>query len=117
METVLFLIIGWSITSILVNGSIFDSLRVYLIVKFPSLSKLMTCMQCSGFWVGFIIGLFSISGLIVNPIGDLISQDSKYLSGFLSVLSYSFLNSGISVLLNSLVIFLVKERLKVEQDI
>lgn len=107
MEIAFFLLISWSITSILVNGSIFGSLRVYLIVKAPFLSKLMTCMQCSGFWVGFIIGLFAVSGTILHPLRGLFSQDKIYLAGALSVLSYGFLISGVSVILNSFMIFLM----------
>lgn len=105
MKDLFYLIIGWSITSILVNGSIFDPLRIYLLVKKPILHKLFSCMQCSGFWVGIIIGILSVSGLIYNPLDSLFSIQNPWLCHIISVVSYGFLNSGISVLVNSLVVF------------
>lgn len=105
MEDLFYIIIGWSITSILVNGSIFDPLRIYLLVKKPILHKLFSCMQCSGFWVGVIIGILSTSGVIYNPLDALFSMETVWVNSIVAVVSYGFLNSGISVLVNSLVVF------------
>lgn len=107
MNELLYLIIGWSITSILVNGSIFDPLRIYLIVKRPWLGKLFSCMQCSGFWVGIFLGTLSISGAIYHPLTELFNwhyRDAIWMN-VLTLASYGFLISGISVLLNSLIVF------------
>lgn len=45
------------ITSIIVDGEIFKKLREYLKLIGPEfINKLLSCYQCSGFWVGIIIG-------------------------------------------------------------
>lgn len=105
MEDFLYLIIGWSITSILVNGTIFDGLRVYLLIKSPILHKLFSCMQCSGFWVGVVLGIFSNLRLIYHPLGNLFFGGEFFSYYLLSTLAYGFMVSGISVLLNSLIVF------------
>ena len=102
----LLIIIGWSITNIIVNGSIFDEIRIYLMVKNQMFSKLLTCMQCSGFWVGIGLGILSALDHIVNPFCDLLNPGSiLYLP--LTILAWGFLNSGISVIINSFIVFLL----------
>ena len=102
----LLIIIGWSITNIIVNGSIFDDIRIYLMVKNQMFSKLLTCMQCSGFWVGIGLGIFSVLRHIINPFSDFLNPDS-ILHLPLTILAWGFFNSGISVLVNSLIVFLL----------
>ena len=102
----LLIIIGWSITNIIVNGSIFDGIRIYLMVKNQMFSKLLTCMQCSGFWVGIGLGIFSVLRHIINPFSDFLNPDS-ILHLPLTILAWGFFNSGISVLVNSLIVFLL----------
>lgn len=102
----LLIIIGWSITNILVNGSILDGPRIYLMVKSRTLSKLLTCMQCSGFWVGVILGFFSALGFIINPFSEVLNTQSV-LCIPLTLLTWGFWNSGVSVLMNSFVVFLL----------
>ena len=109
MEFLITLIIGWSITSILVNGTIFDGLRVYLQVKAPSLSKLLTCIQCSGFWVGVFLGILSYTGVVTNPVDSWVLSSHWLSEVFLTCISYGFLNSGVSVILDSLIVYLIKE--------
>ena len=102
----LLIIIGWSITNIIVNGSIFDEIRIYLMVKNQMFSKLLTCMQCSGFWVGIGLGILSALDHIVNPFCNLLNPGSiLYLP--LTILAWGFLNSGISVIINSFIVFLL----------
>jgi uncharacterized membrane protein YvlD (DUF360 family) len=102
----LLIIIGWSITNIIVNGSIFDEIRIYLMVKNQMFSKLLTCMQCSGFWVGIGLGILSVLDHIVNPFCDLLNPGSiLYLP--LTILTWGFFNSGISVIINSFIVFLL----------
>jgi uncharacterized membrane protein (DUF441 family) len=106
MKDLYFILIAWSITSILVNGTIFDRLRVYLLIKAPTLHKLFSCMQCSGFWVGIILGILATGEIIYNPLGDLSSQPHNFWISYpLTTIAYGFLSSGVSVLLNSLVVF------------
>ncbi len=102
----IFTIIGWSITNIIVNGSIFDGIRIYLMVKNQMFSKLLTCMQCSGFWVGVILGFFALLGHIQNPFFQVLNPDS-ILYFPLTILSCGFWNSGVSVVMNSLIVFLL----------
>ena len=106
MKDLYFILIAWSITSILVNGTIFDQLRVYLLIKAPVLHKLFSCMQCSGFWVGVILGDLANAGIIYNPLGFLFPLPLNFWVDYLlTALAYGFLTSGVSVLFNSLVIF------------
>lgn len=95
----IYILIGWGTTDILVNGSILDGLRSYAIVKFPLLAKLLTCVRCSGFWVGILMGLLSggIFELSFYPLG---------------VLTSGFLVSGSSVILNALMIYLLTRNFK-----
>ena len=91
--------LGWSLTSLLVNGSIFDPVRNYLIVMYPFFGKLMSCIQCTGVWVGaliFIPLLLAGFDLQIYPIR------------WVNYIAYPILQSGFSVLVESLVIWLVK---------
>lgn len=87
MNFVLFIIIGVGITNLAVNASIFDYPRDYLIELsndsnyFRWVSKLITCMMCSGFWVGFLMTLDS-SFAIENPVyGGAVISVCSYLFG------------------------------------
>jgi hypothetical protein len=115
MEIIFFLLIGWSITSILVNGSIFDPLRNYLTVKAPFFSKLLTCMQCSGFWVGVILGSLAVTKTIVHPLESLVKLQQEWISLLIYVLAYAFTISGISVIINSILVFLLSKNNSDEQ--
>lgn len=95
----LYILIGWGATDILVNGSILDGIRIYMMVKFPFVSKLLTCIRCSGFWVGILMGILSL-----KSIGFSISA--------LHVLASGFLVSGSSVIINALMIYLLTKNFK-----
>lgn len=95
----IYILIGWGATDILVNGSILDRIRIYLMVKSPTLSKLLTCIRCSGFWVGILMGVFTGG----------ISIFSYYP---LQILSSGFLVSGSSVIINALMIYLLTKNFK-----
>lgn len=84
------LFLSWSITNILVNGSILDKIRNYSLVKIKPLGKLLSCIMCSGFWVGLIVFLIFGDTHITNTI------------------IFAFMASGFSVILNSLIIYFVK---------
>lgn len=102
-----FSFLGWAITSILVNGSIFDPLRIYLQVMYPTLGKLLTCMQCSGFWVGILFGLLIVANQMINPFMFLLENEG-YLYQILSILFSGFWISGASVIFNTLIVYLIK---------
>jgi hypothetical protein len=66
----LFFIIGcYGITNILVYGKIFRPLRKFLSEKNKFLYSLISCMMCTGFWIGvFVFLLFQYMGLFFIPI-------------------------------------------------
>lgn len=66
----LFFIIGcYGITNILVNGKIFLPLRNFLSKKNNFLYSLISCMMCTGFWIGvFMFLLFQYIGIFFIPI-------------------------------------------------
>ena len=97
LELLSLLFVGWSVTNILVNGSIFDPLRNYLLVKHRFFGKLLDCVTCSGFWVGvliYFIFLFPSKIFGISP--------------WISCFIWGFANSGVSVLINSVVVFLLE---------
>ena len=97
--TILYLFLGWSLTSLLVNGSIFNPLRNYLLVMYPFFGKLLSCIQCTGVWVGAII---FIPLLAVGEVPYISSYE------WLGYIAYPIIQSGFSVLIESLIIYLVK---------
>lgn len=113
--------IGWGITNLLVNGSIFDDIRNYLLVMHPKLGKLLTCMQCSGFWVGVLLGLFNFAGIIENPWSDFFQfqgETAGKIRHFIEFLLLIFTSgvwiSGVSVVFNTLLITFAKMGMKKE---
>ncbi len=58
-----FILSGVGLTNLIVNATIFDLIRNYFSEKSSFLNYLLTCMMCSGFWVGALISLF----LGINP--------------------------------------------------
>jgi hypothetical protein len=59
LEFLLFLFVGVGITNIVVNASILDYPRDFIIERSSFFGKLVTCMLCSGFWVGMILWIFN----------------------------------------------------------
>lgn len=101
MEIILaFLFIGWSFATTIVNGSIFDKIRNWLLVRIPILGKLFSCIRCLSFWVGLsIFGMLTNYGFITNIFG---------LPLYFNFIIYPFIQSGVSVIIESFIIFLRK---------
>ena len=97
--TILFLFLGWSLTSLIVNESIFAPFRNYLLVKSPFFGKLVSCIQCTGLWAGVII-FVPLLAL------DEVSQISSY--EWIGYVAYPIIQSGVAVILESFIIYLVK---------
>lgn len=58
-ETVLFVLASIGMTHIIIDGSIFSSLREYIKANAPSkISTLVECYMCAGFWCGVVMGIF-----------------------------------------------------------
>ena len=60
MELLLIILVGYSISNMIVYGSIFEKLRDWGEVYSPRFfGKLFSCMMCTPFWVGFFLSLGS----------------------------------------------------------
>ena len=105
MDYLIYILVGWGLTGILVNGSIFSSLRNFLLVKVPFLGNLFTCVQCSGFWVGVLMGILSLLEIFSSPFWDCSNE-------IVQVLGSGFLISGCSVIINAVVFFLLTSNRK-----
>lgn len=58
MELLLIILVGYSISNIIVFGSIFEGLRETAQVYSPNFfGKLLGCMMCTPWWVGFFLSL------------------------------------------------------------
>jgi len=58
MELLLIILVGYSISNMIVYGSIFEGLRDKADDLSPTFfGKLLTCMMCTPFWVGFFLSL------------------------------------------------------------
>lgn len=60
LELVVFVLVGIGLTNLIVNSNILEKPRNWLVRKIPFVGKLVSCMMCSGFWVG--VGLAYYSG-------------------------------------------------------
>jgi len=55
-ELVLFILVCYGATNIIVYGSLFEKLRNFFVKINPSfIGKLFTCSVCMGFWVGVCV--------------------------------------------------------------
>lgn len=97
--TILYLFLGWSLTSLIVNGSVFAPFRNYLLVKHPFFGKLTSCIQCTGFWAGAII-FIPLLAL------DEVPYISSYKWG--GYIAYPIIQSGVALIVESFIIYLVK---------
>jgi hypothetical protein len=82
MSFISFVLFCIGTTNLVVHGSIFDSIRKRLSSLHHLIEKLLSCMMCSGFWVGIISSLFFgfnpffggiISSLFSHVFGTVIS--------------------------------------------
>jgi hypothetical protein len=83
-----FILSSFGLTHIIVAGKIFDQIRDYIIINYPLIGDLITCYQCTGFWVGVSLS-FCFTDLPIIP----------FHIGFLI---YGFLASGTSSFLSIL---------------
>ena len=104
MDLLIYILVGWGITDILVNGSILNGIRNFCLVRIPILGKLFSCIQCSGFWVGILLGVLSILEILETPLWDFIPVARVFASGFLI--------SGCSVFINSTIFSLLSKSAK-----
>jgi hypothetical protein len=104
MDLLIYILVGWGITDILVNGSILNGVRSFCLIRIPILGKLFSCVQCSGFWVGILLGVLSVLEVLESPLWDFSPVARVFASGFLI--------SGCSVLIKSTIFSLLSKNSK-----
>lgn len=58
MNLLLFILVSYGVTSILVHGSIFSSLRMFVFRRFRQpWNSFFMCPLCVGFWAGLLVSL------------------------------------------------------------
>lgn len=73
----LLVLVGIGITNLIVNASVLEKFRLFISQRSVLFGELINCMLCSGFWVGFGLGLIEH----ISPI---------YLGALVSLLSFVF---------------------------
>jgi hypothetical protein len=78
-------------------------------------------MQCSGFWVGVLLGLFNFAGIIENPWSDFFQFQGEaagkirhFIEFLLLIFTSGVWISGVSVVFNTLLITFAKMGIKWE---
>jgi hypothetical protein len=98
MNVIFIILVGWCITSTIVNSDILDPIRNYLLVKHPKISKLMTCVRCLGFWVGVLLfGFINYNGNLEPFFG---------LPIWLNYFIFPFVQSSGGIVMESFLVFL-----------
>ena len=88
MNTILFILICYGLSNIIVYGSIFDKPRNWLNDVNPSFfGKLFSCMLCFPTWAGFLLSIILFSPTLYYGLDDLnifnwVIIAKKYLSIF-----------------------------------
>lgn len=62
MELLITILLAYGMTNIIVNGSIFEAFREWFAHRadkwiFEKIYQLVSCMMCTGFWVGAFLGM------------------------------------------------------------
>jgi len=88
MNTILFILLCYGLSNIIVYGSIFNNPRSFLVKISPNfLGKLFTCMMCFPVWSGFFFSITFFSPTLYYGLNDLnifnwFTIDKEYLSIF-----------------------------------
>jgi hypothetical protein len=83
MNTLLFILIAYSFSNIVVYGSIFAGLREFLNKVNPSFfGTLFSCMICFPTWVGFLLSLIFFSPTLHYGLEDFYFIPKEFLSVF-----------------------------------
>jgi hypothetical protein len=104
MNTLLFILIAYGLSNIIVYGSIFNEPRNFLNRKSPNFwGKLFSCMMCFPTWAGFFLSLTFFSptlhyGMVDLNVFNLFSIPKEYLSVFFD----GMLASGTTWLLHTI---------------
>lgn len=93
MELIFTILTVWSITTIIVYSKLLSNIRAWIIVKNSFFGSLITCVQCTSVWVGFIYSLllFEISTDIIGNIYIINNiVDAFFLSGTTVIIEMLF---------------------------
>ena len=72
MNTILFILIAYGFSNIVVYGSIFEGLRTFLKRINPNfLGDLFSCMMCFPTWVGFLLSIIYFSPTLSAGLGEI----------------------------------------------
>ena len=102
MNLLLFILVAYGITNILVYSSIFYNMRLFIIDKSKFLGDLIQCMMCTSVWVGFLLSI-----IIFSPTKNYLNTPIP-----LSIFIDGMLASGSVWIINSIVEFFEENRLK-----
>jgi hypothetical protein len=94
--------IAYGMTTIIVYGSIFESLREKIKSKSNFFGTLITCMMCTSTWVGFFMSI-TLGGL-VTPVFEV--------SRFVGLFFDGMLTCGLVWAINGIVEFFEENRIK-----
>jgi hypothetical protein len=83
MNTLLFILMSYGISNIIVYGSIFNGLREVLNYRSPDFfGKLVSCMMCFPTWAGFFMSLVYFSPSLYYGLDDFWFFPKEFLSVF-----------------------------------
>ena len=86
MFVIIFVLSGIGITNLLVNASILDTPRYYLSSKSVLVEKLLSCMMCLGFWVGFIFAIpFGLNPIMFGATISLLSNFYSLIAEYVEI--------------------------------
>ena len=89
MILILFILICFGFTNIIVNGEIFEYIRSFIEKKSTFFGKLINCSMCFGFWIGIGVAFF------INPL-------ETYTTFWLSVVGCAVISSATSYILDTI---------------
>jgi hypothetical protein len=118
---ILWSIISYGITTILVYGKIFNTLRAnikyfskveykanvlnIIPLFFSFINELITCVLCTSTWVGFVL-----SFVLYSPVKD------KFNLSYLNFFFDGVLSAGIVWIINSIIEFFEENRIKIDSN-
>lgn len=85
----IYILLAYGLTNIIVYGSIFETPRTWLKSKSKWMDDLLSCVMCSSFWVGVILGWF-----VNNPVDEIIKFDYELWFIPIIALFYGVFTSG-----------------------
>ena len=102
LKLILWILMGYGMTSIIVWGSIFDELRKWIETKSKFFGGMINCMLCTATWVGFFLSIC---------LGGLVSRTFN-VHWFAGMFFDGMLTAGSVWIINSIVEFFEESRIK-----